>query len=70
MTKQQRRVLEGIIDRIEKGPSLDYMHDGTEESINRAAQIWAESWQAAPLRALLRADEGDRIAKAELRDWA
>lgn len=65
LTKAQRDVLEGILSRAERGPSLQGMNVDPEIG----ARIWAESWIAVPLRAMLANVDGSMSARELSRDY-
>ena len=69
MTKTQRAVIEEIIRKAERGPSLGFPgQELTRESAERDARIWSDTWIAEPLRLIL--DNVDGKARAfQLKDW-
>jgi hypothetical protein len=68
MTKGQRRVIEAVIRRAEKGPSLRPVPLTIEEA-EREARIWSQSWMMDPLQALLDNADG-KLSAAELSNYA
>lgn len=57
LTKTQRKVLEEMLRKIERGPL-----NGWGESGNRideyTCKIWTDSWMGDPIRAILDNDDG------------
>lgn len=67
MTKTQRAVIEKVIERAKRGPSFGPPHNIA--NAQDEARIWAESWVADPLEALLANDAG-RMSATELSNYA
>lgn len=61
MTKAQRRVIEEVIRKADRGPSMPFVSDSDEAE--RQARVWSESWIADPLRALLDNVDGKLSAR-------
>lgn len=70
LSKTQRQVIAGVIERAERGPSFGPANTSdTSREYERRARIWAETWVADMLRGVLANDTGDMSA-AELRSIA
>lgn len=70
MTKTQRAVIEEVIRKAERGPSLSFLgREVTPKEAEKDARLWSETWIAEPLRLILENLDGNRSA-AELKDWA
>lgn len=56
MTKVQRELIEQVIARAERGPTMMFT---SLETCEADAKRWAQTWIEAPLRALLRNVDGE-----------
>lgn len=69
MTKIQRAVIEEIIRKAERGPSLGFAgRSMTVEEADMQARIWSQTWISSPLRAVLDNVDGD-LPAFMLKDW-
>ena len=69
MTKTQRAVIEEIIRKAERGPSLSFIgQDVTAKQAEEDARRWSETWIAEPLRLILDNVDGKRSAY-QLKEW-
>jgi hypothetical protein len=68
LSNTQKRVVEQALTRATTGPTFSLSGYGieAEKHFEQRARIWAESWIAAALRAVLRNDAGE-LSAAELR---
>lgn len=68
MTKAQRGVIEEVIERANKGPSLRDLQSRTVPGAEQAARIWAQSWIVDPLQAILDNEDG-KLSATQLRTY-